>query len=170
MQETLQHQQAGLVQSHMGSLLLSPGSRCTHTPVCALQEWSLCLFQSHQGPTVKSLQPSISDYGNSSSHRQIPRLGSPTWGPEPSLQLVDFCGIIALQFVSQPPSGYGTQFYCDCAPPTLPLWPLLCLWMLHFLFCELRCLPANCPAVSFDSDALARGSPTLIRVLIINGC
>ena len=53
-------------------------------------------------------------YGNSSSHCQTPRLGSLTWGSEPSFQWVDFCGIIVLQFVSRPPSGYGIWFYCDC--------------------------------------------------------
>ena len=36
-----------------------------------------------------------------------PRLGSLTWVSEPSLQWVDFCGIVVLQFVSRPPSGYG---------------------------------------------------------------
>ena len=56
---------------------------------------------------------------NSSSCCQIPRLGSLTWGSEPALQCVDFCGIIVLQFVSHPPSGYGIWFYCDCAPPTI---------------------------------------------------
>ena len=45
--------------------------------------------------------------GNSSSHCQTPRLGSLMLDSEPSLQWVDFCGIIVLQFVSHPPSGYG---------------------------------------------------------------
>ena len=65
---------------------------------------------------------------NSSSCCQTPRLGSLTWGSEPSLQWVDFCGITVLQFVSHPPSGHGIWFYCDCAPPTISLWLLLCLW------------------------------------------
>ena len=67
--------------------------------------------------------------GNSSSRCRTPRLGSLTWGSEPSLQWVDFCGITVLQFVSHPPTGYGIWFYCDCAPPTNSLWSLLCLWM-----------------------------------------
>ena len=50
---------------------------------------------------------------NSSSHWQTPRLGSLMWGSEPSLQWVDFCGIIVLQFVS----------------PTQPLWDLILLWL-----------------------------------------
>ena len=48
--------------------------------------------------------------GNSSSRCQTPRLGSLMWGSEPSLQWVDFCGIIVLQFVSHPPKGYGIWF------------------------------------------------------------
>ena len=44
---------------------------------------------------------------NSSSCCQIPRLGTLTWGSEPSLQWVDFCAISVLQFVTHPPSSYG---------------------------------------------------------------
>ena len=97
--------------------------------------------------------------GNSSSCCRTPRLGSLTWGSEPSLQWVDFCGIIVLQFVSHPPSGYGIWFYCDCTPPTISLWLLLCLWMWGIFFGEFRCLPDDdCWAVSCDSSALTRGS------------
>ena len=64
---------------------------------------------------------------NSSSRCQTPRLGSLTWGSEPSLQSVDLCGISVLQFVSHPRSSYGIWFYCDCTPPTISLWLLLCL-------------------------------------------
>ena len=67
--------------------------------------------------------------GNSSSCCRTPRLGSLTWGSEPSLQWVEFCGIIVLQFVSHPPSGYGIWSYCDCTPPTVSFQLLLCLWM-----------------------------------------
>ena len=100
--------------------------------------------------------------GNSSSHCQTPRLGSLTWGSEPSLQWVDFCVIIVLQFVSHPPTGYGIWFYCDCTPPTIVRWLLLCLWMLgEFLMSssEFQRLPVDdCSAVSCDSGTLARGS------------
>ena len=67
---------------------------------------------------------------NSCSFCRTRRLGSLTCGSQPSLQWVDFCGISVLQFVSHPPSSYGILFYCDCAPPTISLWLLLCLWML----------------------------------------
>ena len=53
---------------------------------------------------------------NSPSCCHTPRLGSLTWASETSLQCVDFCGIIVLQFVSHPPSGHGIWFYCGCAP------------------------------------------------------
>ena len=96
---------------------------------------------------------------NSSSFCRTPRLGSLTWGSEPSLQWVDFCGISVLQFVSHPASSYGIWFCCDCAPPTFSLWLLLCLWMWGIFFGEFQCLPVdNCSAVSCDSGVLARGS------------
>ena len=95
---------------------------------------------------------------NSSCRCQTPRLGSLTWGSEPSLQWVDFCGICVFQFVSHPPSSYGIWFYCDCAPPTISLWLLLCLWMWGIFFGEFQCLPVDdCSAVSCDSGVLARG-------------
>ena len=96
---------------------------------------------------------------NSSSSCRTPSLGSLMWGSEPSLQCVDFCGISVLQFVSHPPSSYGIWFYCDCAPPTISLWLLLCLWMWGMSFGDFQCLPVNdCSAVSCDSGALIRGS------------
>ena len=95
----------------------------------------------------------------SPSHCWTPRLGSLTWGSEPSLQWVGFCGISVLQFVSHPLSSYGICFYCDCAPPTILYWLLLCLCMRGIFFGEFQCLPvADCSAVSCDSRALARGS------------
>ena len=97
--------------------------------------------------------------GNSSSHRQTPRLGSLTWGSEPSLQWVDFCSIIVLHFVSHPTSGYGIWFYCDCTPSTTSLQLPLCLWMWDIFFGEFQCLPVHdCPAASCDSSALERRS------------
>ena len=97
--------------------------------------------------------------GNSSSHCWTPRLGSMTWGSEPSLQWVDFCVVVVLQLVSHPPSGYRVWFYCDCAPPTVSPWPLPCLWMWGIPFGEFQCPPVDyCSAVSCDSGALARGS------------
>ena len=98
-------------------------------------------------------------FGNSSSHCQTPRLGSLTWGSEPSLHWADFYGIIVLQFVSHEPSSYGIWFYCDCAPPTVSLQPILCLWMWGIFFGEFQCLPVDdCSAVSCDFGALTRGS------------
>ena len=96
---------------------------------------------------------------NSSSHCRTPRLGNLTWGSEPSLYWVNFCGISVLQFVSHPSSKYGIWFYCDCAPTTISFWLLLCLWLWDIFFGEFQCLSVNgCSAVSCDSGALARGS------------
>ena len=96
---------------------------------------------------------------NSFSRCWTPKFGNLMWGSEPSLQWVDFCGISVLQFVSHPPSSYGIWFYCDCAPPTVSLWLLLCLWMWGIFFGEFQCLPVDdCAAVSCDSGVLTRGS------------
>ena len=100
--------------------------------------------------------------GNSSSRCQAPRLGSLTWGSEPSLQWADFCGIIVLQFVSP------TQWFLDLI--LLWLCPSYCLIAasplsldVGYLFGEFQCLPVNdCSAVSCDSSALARGSRVLL--------
>ena len=112
---------------------------------------------------------------NSSSPCQTPGLGSLTWGSEPSFQWVDFCGIRVLQFASHPPSSYGIWFYCDCAPPDVSLWLLLCLWMWGIFFGEFQRLPVDdCSAVSCDSGALARRSEsTSVYSTILNqsqGC
>ena len=45
--------------------------------------------------------------GDSQFFCQVPRLGSLTWGSEPSQQWENFFGIIVLQFVGHPPGGYG---------------------------------------------------------------
>ena len=118
---------SGLVHS-MGSLLLPPWSWCPHYFVCALLE-SLFPPVLSKSCNQTPLAFKVWFSGNSSSHCQIPRLGSLTWSSEPSLQWMDFRSIIVLQFVSHPPSSYGIWFYCDCAPPTISLWLLLCLWM-----------------------------------------
>ena len=96
---------------------------------------------------------------NSSSCCWTPRLGSMTWGSETSLQWVNFCGVSVLQSVSHPPSSYGAWFYCDCAPRTVSLWPLLCHWTWGIFFSEFQCPPVNdCPAASCDPGVLTRGS------------
>ena len=64
----------------------------------------------------------------------IPRLESLMWGLEPSQQCENFFGIIVLQSVGHPPGGYGIWFYHDCAPPTILLWVLLCLWTWGIFF------------------------------------
>ena len=117
-------------------------------------------------PSVESLFPSVLSKscnqiplafkvwfsGNSSSCCRTPRLGSLTWGSEPSHQWVDFCRLIVVQFVSRPASAYWILFYCDCAPSAVSLWLLLCLWMWGICFGEFQCLPvSDCSAVSCDS-------------------
>ena len=114
----------------------SPGSRCTNYFVCALKigvSVSPDLLKScNQIPLAFKVWFSRNPF----SCCRTSRLGSLTWGSEPSLQWVDFCGISVLQFVSHPPSSYGIWFYCDRAPPTISLWLLLCLWMWGIFFGE----------------------------------
>ena len=136
----------------------SPGSQCTYYFVCALPDWSLFPPVLSRSCNQIPLTFIVWFSRNSSSRCWTSRLGSLTWGSEPSLQCVDFCGISVVQFVSHPPSSYGICLYCDCAPPTVSLW-LLCLWKLDIFFCEFQCFPVNdFSAVSCDSGALARGS------------
>ena len=131
------------------------------TPLCASPPRVESLFPPVPLKSCNQTLPAFKVWfsENSSSCCWIPRLGSLTWGSEPSLQWVDFCGIIVLQFVSHPPSSHGIWFYCDCAPPTVSLQPLLCLSMWGIFLGEFQCLPVDdCPAVSCDSVALTRGS------------
>ena len=75
--ETPRHSQAGLGQSLVGSLLLSPRSWCTKVFVCALQESvSAVLWKfSNQIP----LASKVKFPGGSQSLCQIPRLGNLLW-------------------------------------------------------------------------------------------
>ena len=79
--------------------------------------------------------------GDSQSLCQIPRLGSLTWGSEPSQQWENFFGVIFLQSVGHPPGRYGVWFYHDCAPPTITPWLLLCLWRGIFFLVGSSVLP-----------------------------
>ena len=134
-----------------------------HTLFCVCPPWVESLFPPVLSKSCNEIPLAFKVWfsRNSSSHCRTLRLGSLMWGSEPSLQWLDSCGISVLQFVSHPPSSYGIWFYCDCAPPTVSLWLLLCLWMWGIFFGEFQCLPVDeCSAVSSDSIALARGSET----------
>ena len=64
-----------LIQSPVGSLLLSSGSWCMQDFVCELQDWSLCFPQSCGSPIIKFHWPSRSDSLRISS----PFVRSPGW-------------------------------------------------------------------------------------------
>ena len=100
--EALQHEQVVLVQYPMGSLLLSSGSWCVQNFVRTLQDCSLCFSQSSGSPIIKSHWSSRSDSQGIPSPF-VTRLGSLTWGLEPSQQWENFFGIIVLRSVNHPP-------------------------------------------------------------------
>ena len=160
----------------MGSLLLSLGPGA-HTTLCVPSRSGVSVSPSPVEVSCSQIPLAFKVWfsRNSSSYCQTPRFESLTWGSEPSLQWVDFCGISVLQFVSHPPSSYRIRFYCDCAPPTVSLWLLLCLWMWGIFFGGCQCLPVDdCSTVSCDSGALARGrrqraNSCYVRYLFI-GC
>ena len=112
-----------LVLSSVESLLLSYGSCCMQDFVCTLRDWSLCFPQSCESPIIKSHWPSKPD------SLGIPRMGSLTWGSEPTQQWENFFGIIFLKFVACLSGGYRIWFYHYFSPPTISLWLLLCLLM-----------------------------------------
>ena len=123
-----------LVQSPVGSLLISSGSWCTQFCLCPPRLESLfppVLWRSYSQIllTLKARFP-----GDSQSLCWIARLGSPIWCLESSQQCANFFGVILLQSVGHPPGGYGICLYCDCAPPTISLQLLLCLWAWGIFF------------------------------------
>ena len=94
----------------MGSLLLPLGPSA-HTTLCVPSKSGVSVSPS----PVEVLHQILIDFKvwfsrNSSSCCQTPRLGSLTWGSEPSVQWVDFYGISVLQFVSHPSAVMGFDF------------------------------------------------------------
>ena len=59
---------------------------------------------------------------------QSPRVESLTWGSDLSFLWENLGKVMVLQFVSYPLGGKGVWLYCKCAPSTISLWLLLCLW------------------------------------------
>ena len=130
--EALQHQQVVLVQSPTGPLLLSSGSWCVQNFARTLQDCCLCFSQCSGSPIIKSHWPSRSDSKGIPSPF-VTRLGSLTWGLDPSQQRENCFGIIVLRSVSHPPGRYGIWFYHDFAPPAISL-QLLRLWACGVCF------------------------------------
>ena len=122
-QETLQHQRVGLVQPRVGSLLLSSGAWCVQYSLCSpgLESVSPVLWKScSQIP----LAGKVRFPGDSQCLYWTPRLGSLTWGSEPSHQQEGCVGVTALQFVGCPPGQYGMWLCRGCAPAAVLVWPL----------------------------------------------
>ena len=135
-QETLQHLQVVLVQSPVGSLLLSLGSWYMEDFVCDFQELSLCFPQSCRNPIIKSccLQSQIL-WGF-----PVPLPDLLAGKPDVRLRIIttvkkeNFFGIIVLQIVGGLAGRYRILFYHVCPSPSASLWLLLCVcvWLLVF--------------------------------------
>ena len=144
--ETPGHSQASLGQSLVGSLLLPPGSWCTQSFVCVLQEsvsLVLCKFWWLYG----GLMATSSERAYAIPRSVAPRAPAPAAGhcwpviPQDTQTQVwlSFCGdswctqgfVWALQV-----SLVGMRFdsKCDFAPPTVLPGVLLCLWMWSIVF------------------------------------
>ena len=134
-----------MVQSPLKSLLLSSGSWYVQNFACDLQRleslflsvlWKAC----NQIPlALKARFP-----GDSKFLCYILRLGSLTWGSEPSRQGESFFGFIVLQSVGRPPTGYGFWFYCVCTPPTSGYGFFFVFGHgVSFFFGEFQHLPVN---------------------------
>ena len=92
-----------MLQSPAGSLLLFPGSCCTRSFVCALQESVspvLWKFWNQIPLAFKVKFP-----GDSQSFCQMPRWGNLLWALELLQQYKHFFGVIVLQFVGHLLSG-----------------------------------------------------------------
>ena len=100
------------------------------------------------------------------SCNQIPLM----WGLEPSQQWETIFGIIVLQFVGHPPSGFGIWFYCDYAPSPISLKLLLCLWTWVSFFGRFLHSPVTvCSTASCDFGALTgRDEHTSFYSTILN--
>ena len=87
----------------MGSLLLSPGSRCAQGSTCALQEFVSPDLRKFCNQIPLAFK--VKFMGGSQSLCWIPRLGNLLWILGLSLQYKNFFGIIVLQCVSHLLSG-----------------------------------------------------------------
>ena len=133
-EKALPHWQVDLVQSPIGSLLLSSGSWCMQNFVCALQDWSLCFFQSCGSLTIKSCWP----------QDQIPwRFPVPLSDAQAGKPDVGFrtftAGQELLWYYCSPVCGSPTWWLWDLIllwlhTPTMSLQLLICLWMWDIFF------------------------------------
>ena len=129
LQETLQYQQVCLAQALMRSLLFSlvPGA---HEILSApFKIMSFCLPQSCGIPAVKPPWPSKTGSLGAPPPLPDPQAGEPDIGLRTFTTVVEPLWYNYFPVCGLPPSRYGIWFYRDCAPSTVLLWLLLCLWV-----------------------------------------
>ena len=117
--EILQHQQVVLVQSPVGSLLLSSESWYTQDLICALPNWSLCFPWSCESPIIKTCWLSRSDsLGDPSLFVRSP--GWEAWRGIQSLHNSERTSLVLLfSSLWVTTWQYEIWFYHDCAPPSI---------------------------------------------------
>ena len=124
---------------------------------------SLCFPQSYGSLIIKYCWASRSDYlgiALCQSLCQIPRLGSLSWGSEPSQQWENFFGGIVLQVVGHPTSGYWVWFCRELAPPTIFLFGHGVSFLGAF-----QCPPVNdCSTASCNFGTLTGGDECKSKV------
>ena len=118
----------------MGPLLLFSGSWCMQHFVCAIQDHSLSFPQYSGSPAIKSCWPASPD----SLGIPSPFVAPPGWEAWCGFRTFTTVGELFWYYCS-PVCGSSTQgvqdwFYCDCAPPTVLLRILLCLWTWGFVW------------------------------------
>ena len=158
LQETLQHQQVRLVQSPLGSLLLPLGPD-VHSTLCVPSKSGVSVSPS----PVKVLQSNPTSLQSLILQEFLLPLPDPQVG-KLVVGLRTFTPVGGLLWykcsaVYESPTHQLWDLILLCAPPTVLLWLLLCIWTWGIFFDEFQCLPVDdCPAVSCDSGVLTRGS------------
>ena len=86
-----------------------------------------------------------------------------------SEQYENFFGVIVLQPMGHPARGYEIWFGSDCAPPTISLQLLLCLWMGVSFSDEFQHSSVDgCSTASCNIAALAEDEHTSFYFITLN--
>ena len=142
-------------QSPAEPLLLS---RCMQNFVCVLQEWSVCFHSPVEilWPNPAGLQSQI-PWGFLSLSLD-PQVGKPDVQFRTFTTMGELIWYYCYPVCELPTQDYGIWFYCDCIPPPVSLWLLLCLWLGAMIFGGFQYPPVDgCSRASYNFNALIGG-------------